>query len=108
MTGLREHYPLCCVLNFCLDRLLGVPSGIARGVAVSTILGEYVPRHFHKRVKYSLLRSEWLRIADNPTPCVEHLAPSDTVRIVVNDSVVWQGRVPQGHDALLYYTIWVV
>lgn len=108
LTGLREHYPLCCVLNYCLDRLLGVPSGISRGGINDPVVGEYVPCHFHRRVKYPVLRSDWLRIVDGLAPCVEHLAPNDTVCLMVNARIVYRATIPRNHDALLHYTIWVL
>ena len=99
MLGLRYGYPLCCVLNFTLDSLRGIPSGLSRGESYNEKLGSYVPCEFHKRVKHALTSSESLRLL-NSGYSVEHLAPKDLIETRVNGRLVSSMRIPVGSDAL--------
>jgi hypothetical protein len=99
MLGLSYGYPLCCVLNFTIDSLLGVPSGLSRGESYSRKLGSYVPCEFHKRVKHALSSSESLRLL-NSGYSIEHLAPKDLIETRVNGRLVSSMRVPAESDAL--------
>jgi hypothetical protein len=90
---LEFGYPLCCVFNYSLDSLLGIPSGLSRGEVADPTTGTYVPCHFHKRVKKSLSRSQCLQLLN--TGClVEHLAPQSTVETLVDGKVVSSVQVP--------------
>jgi len=100
VRGLKCGYPLCCVLNYSLDSLLGIPSGLSRGELVKPRTGTYVPCYFHKRVKKSLSRSECLQLLN--TGClVEHLPPQSTIQTLVDGRVISSTRVPEGTRALL-------
>ena len=95
VRGLRFGYPVCCVFNYSLDSLLGIPSGLSRGEVVRPTTGAYVPCHFHKSVKKSLSRAECLQLLS--TGClVEHLAPESTIETRVDGRVISSTRVPQG------------
>jgi hypothetical protein len=102
LMGLREHYPLCCVLNFCLDRLLGIPSEISRGGINDPIIGHYVPCHFHKRVFRSFSKAESLELLELSEA---HLAPNDVVEVRINDIVFCNVTVPSACDAVLFNRI---
>lgn len=42
-AGIQDRFPLCCILHFCLDQILGRMSGLRRG-GLKTKYGEtYVP-----------------------------------------------------------------
>jgi hypothetical protein len=99
LIGLREHYPLCCILNFCLDRLLRIPSGISRGAINAPIVGQYVPCHFHKRVLWSFSNAESLELLESGGT---HLAPNDVVEVRINDIVFSKVTVPSACDAILF------
>ncbi|MGD0175610.1 MAG: hypothetical protein ABSC50_02155 [Candidatus Bathyarchaeia archaeon] len=99
MFGLRYGYPLCCVLNFTIDSLIGIPSGVSRGESYNTKVGPYVPCHFHKRVKHALTPSESLLLL-NSEYSVEHLAPKDLIETRVNGRLVSRMRIPAGLDAI--------
>jgi hypothetical protein len=93
--GSKFGYPICCVFNYSLDSLLGVPSGLSRGEITNPTTGTYVPCHFHKKVKKSLSKSQCLQLLD--TGClVEHLAPQSTVETLVDGKVVASVQVPDG------------
>jgi hypothetical protein len=93
--GLKFGYPLCCVFNYSLDSLLGIPSGLSRGEIANSRAGPYVPCHFHKKVKRSLSRTQCLQLLD--TGClVEHLAPQSTVETLVDGRIVASVQVPDG------------
>jgi hypothetical protein len=93
--GLKFGYPLCCVLNYSLDLLLGIPSGLSRGEIADFRAGPHVPCHFHKRVKKSLSRTQCLQLLDTGS-LVEHLAPQSTVETRVDGRVVASVQVPDG------------
>jgi len=95
LRGLRLGYPACCVLNYSLDSLLGIPSGLSRGEASSPNKGTYVPCHFHKRVSKSLSWSECLQLLHSGF-LVEHLAPESTIETLVDGRLISSTRVPRG------------
>jgi hypothetical protein len=98
--GLKFGYPICCVFNYSLDSLLGIPSGVSRGEKMTPAREEYVPCHFHKKVKKSMSRSECLQLLD--TGClVEHLAPESTVETILDGRVISSTRVPKGIRGVL-------
>ncbi len=97
--GLDYGYPLCCVLNFTIDSLLGVPSGLSRGEAYDEKLGSYVPCEFHKRVKHSLTPKESLRLFDSGFR-VEHLAPKDLIETRVNGRLIASVEIPAELDGV--------
>jgi hypothetical protein len=98
-SGLKSGYPLCCVLNYVLDALLGIPSGISRGERFDPNWGSYVPCHYHKRVTQSLSRSACSELLDSGF-AVEHLAPEDQIETRINGRVVSAVRIPPGNDAV--------
>jgi hypothetical protein len=98
--GLKFGYPVCCVFNYSLDSLLGIPSGLSRGETVTPTRTEYVPCHFHKKVKKSLSRSECLQLL-NTGYLVEHLAPESTIETVLDGRVISSTRVPKGIRGVL-------
>ena len=100
VRGLRLGYPVCCVFNYSLDSLLGIPSGLSRGEVVRPTTGAYVPCHFHKSVKESLSRPECLQLLHSGC-LVEHLAPESTIETRVDGRVVSSTRIPQGIDGVL-------
>jgi len=99
MLGLSYGYPLCCILNFTIDSLLGVPSGLSRGESYSGKFGSYIPCEFHKKVKRALTPSESLHLLSSGYS-VEHLAPEDLIETRVNGRVVSSMRIPAGLDAV--------
>lgn len=100
VRGLRLGYPACCVFNYSLDSLLGIPSGLSRGEASSPNTGPYVPCHFHKKVRKSLSRSECLQLLHTGF-LIEHLAPESTIETLVDGKLIASTRVPKGSRALL-------
>jgi hypothetical protein len=99
IVGLRYGYPLCCVLNFTIDSLLGIPSGLSRGESHHAEIGPYVPCHFHKRVRHTLTRRESMLLLKSGYS-VEHLAPTDLIETKVNGRLVSRMRIPVGLDAI--------
>lgn len=100
VSGLRCGYPVCCVFNYSLDSLLGIPSGLSRGEVVTSKTGAYVPCYFHKRVKKSLSRSECVQLLK--TGClVEHLPPHSTIQTLVDGRVISSTRIPDGMSGVL-------
>lgn len=98
-VGVQHRYPLCCVLNYVLDSLLGTPAGLRRGETLDPRTGTYVPCHFHKRVHRSLSPTESMHLL-NSGFSVEHLAPEDLLETRVNGKVVASVRVPKDLDAV--------
>jgi hypothetical protein len=104
VRGLKCGYPLCCVLNYSLDSLLGIPSGLSRGEVAMPKTGAYVPCYFHRRVKKSLSRSECLQLLK--TGClVEHLPPQSTIQTLVDGRVISSTRIPEGTRAVFLQQI---
>jgi len=95
VRGLRLGYPACCVLNYSLDSLLGIPSGLSRGESSSPNTGAYVPCHFHKKVGKSLTRSECLQLLHTGF-LVEHLAPESRIETLVDGKLISSTWVPRG------------
>jgi hypothetical protein len=98
-SGLKYGYPVCCVLNYALDALLGIPSGITRGEKVDLKSGTYVPCHYHRRVTQSISRSACSQLLDSGF-AVEHLAPEDQIETRINGKIVSAVRIPAGSDAI--------
>lgn len=100
VLGLKMGYPVCCVLNYSLDALLGIPSGLSRGELRSPALGVYVPCHFHSRVGRPLSRSECLNILRTGS-AVEHVAARSAIQTIVNGKVIFSTHVPTGMSGVL-------
>ena len=95
VRGLGLGYPPCCVFNYSLDSLLGIPSGLSRGEVVTPTKGTYVPCHFHKSITKSMSRPKCLQLLR--TGClVEHLAPQSTIATLVDGRVIASTQVPEG------------
>jgi hypothetical protein len=99
VVGVRYGYPLCCVLNYTLDSVLGTPAALRRGETLNPRTGTYVPCHFHKRVQRALSPTESMQLLKSGFS-VEHLAPDDFIETRVNGRVVTSVRVPKGLDAV--------
>ena len=99
LVGLRQGYPTCCVLNYALDSLRGIPAGLSRGVVSGPSCGDYVPCRLHKRVRRALSSRESLTLL-NSGFSVEHLAPQDLIETRVNGKVITRMRIPEGLDAV--------
>jgi hypothetical protein len=97
--GLRNGYPICCVMNYALDSIVETPAGLRRGEKRDPILGTYVPCVLHAEVRKPLSRSESLQLL-NSGFAVTHLAPDDSVEVHVNGRIVSGLRIPKGTDAV--------
>lgn len=100
VLGLKMGYPVCCVLNYSLDTLLGIPSGLSRGEIQSPALGAYAPCHFHRRVERPLSRSECLNLVRTGS-AVEHVASRSKIQTVVNGKTIFSTYVPEGMSGVL-------
>jgi hypothetical protein len=98
--GLKMGYPVCCVLNYSWDTLLGIPSGLSRGEIETPALGAYAPCHFHSRVGRPLSRSECLNLVRTGS-AVEHVAARSTIQTVVNGKTIFATYVPEGMSGVL-------
>lgn len=99
LQGARFGYPVCCVLNYSFDTLLGLPSGLRRGETCSPRLGTYVPCQYHKKLN-SLPRSECEELMRRGC-MVERLAPNSTLEMRVDGKVVSSLQIPEGLEGLL-------
>lgn len=99
LRGIKLRYPICCVLNYSLDTILGVPAGLSRGEISSPPVGTYVPCHLHKRIR-SLSRTECDEFMKSGYT-VERLAPNATLEMRVDGKVVSSLHIPEGLEALL-------
>jgi hypothetical protein len=100
INGVKYGYPLCCIINFCIDSIVGLPSGISRGVRHR--LGGYVPCRLHTRILRPLGKAECMRLMESGFG-IETLGPNDLVEIRVNDRTVFATRIPVGLDGILQY-----
>jgi len=46
-SSIKTKAPICCMLNYILDRIMLVPSGLVRGYKRSQTGRQYVPCIFH-------------------------------------------------------------
>ena len=99
VAGLRYGYPVCCVLNYTLDSILGLPGGLSRGERFDSKSRGFVPCHFHKHVLHSLSHLQSMQLL-NSGFSAEHLAPEDLIETRVNGRVIASVRVPKGYDAI--------
>lgn len=100
VLGLKIGYPVCCVLNYSLDELLGIPSGLSRGELRTSELGAYAPCHFHRRVQRPLSRFECLNIVRTGS-AAEHVAARSTIQTIVNGKTIFSTYVPSGMSGVL-------